>query len=224
MWKRFLLLVTSFLSNYASTNAQIATYQTKLRDSTLAILYVGIDNAILIDKIPGNSKVKFDNEYINPIPTNFNPAHPHEKIFVVRVDKPGINKLHILNSRNKEIYAKEYNSKRINDLKVQLGYIKSTEATVNEILLRPSVICYSPECHLKNLFRLGSYRITMQIASEQETKEISDFDLNDKPFDKDIQNKITRMKKGDKIFIDDVRIVGDNNTTRIIPPIKVTIR
>ena len=85
-------------------------------------------------------------------------------------------------------------------------------------------MCYIPECQLKTPFRLGAYRITLQIASQKETKEISDFDLNDTPFDKDIQNKISRMKRGDKIVIYDIRIVSGNSTTRILPPIEIVIK
>lgn len=205
-----------------SPKAQIITYQTALKDSTLNILYTNFNNTIEIKNLPESSQVKFNNANIDPYASDL----PDCKQFSLFVDAEGVSSLQVFNSKNDEIYSKEFRAIKSNDLVLRLGNIKDTVATVAEILEYPAVVLYIPGSYLKQRMAIPCYTITLirdlDVLTTNKSGRGKNF--NDVAFDDDIQEEIGKMKRGDKIFIENIKAIGPDMTTRGLAPVVVTIK
>jgi len=211
-----LLLFGSLVNSYA----QITTYQLDLKDSTISILYTGISNRIYIKNLPNNSKVKFNNEFLEP----FYEQYGHYAIRVRVVD--GVENTLRVFKMGKEIYNHKYVVKNTNGPLVRLGIVKDSIAAKEDILFAPRLVGFMPDCYLKFNYRLVGYNISLYRGNNVELIYKHDIDLNMVNFDDHVKNEIKLMKKGDKIVIEQIKILGrgDNGCCRDMPPIKIIIK
>lgn len=219
----------------AITNAQgqINVYLPLLKDSSLNILQTGIVNTLRIENLPDGAKVKFNNKYLEPqrVSTNC-------KDFNLEVTESHKYWLEVT-AREKLLYSREYVYMRLGDIKVLIGARNDNTLTVPEIMEHPSIVCAIENCYLKNCIKLVGYQLTI-VKNKKEVKSWrkgknkdgintpvlgSDLpDLNDSTFDIDLQNEIRQLKKDDKIYIEDIVVVGPDNYWRLISPKFVTIK
>jgi hypothetical protein len=213
MWAKLLFYVALYLFASISAAAQIATYQVSLKDSTQNILYVGFPNKIAIENLPANAKVKFDDKDVMPTGNNY---------VLTPMCRPGNYKLYIYDKNNQEIFAKVYTVYQACKTSIQLGVVKETPATVSDILINPAVVC-CPDM-MKPFWRIISYDITLVKNGTEQTKTVSADNLNNVPFDKDIQNTISHMKSGDVIIIENIRAYGADEVIRHLSTIWLKIK
>lgn len=221
----FLLLVFLF-SQTTSVYGQIVTYQLDLKDSTADIIHTKIANHIYIKNLPRDAKVEFNKEVLTPLNPSIDP-HKHGN-YVLRVIEGGENTLRIYKNE-REIYKHKYIVKSANEPVVRLGIIKDSIAAKEDILFAPRLSCFIPNCDINSImYRLVSYSITLYIGNniESVSKEENTKDLNGIDFDDHVKNEIRRMKKGDKIIIDNIKVLGrgDNFCLRQMTPIKIIIK
>ena len=214
------------LFTLGSLKAQVTTYQTALKDSTLNILYTHFDNEVTIKNLPEGAIVKFNDKIIEPY-LHYSGVAVDYKTLHLLPNKEGNYALQVLNSNNEEIYKRDYQAVTFRDPITKLGILKDTAATVAEILAYPALVCFVPNDNLREKETILFYTITIIRGLNVLTINTSGCcrkNYNGAPFDSDIQGDIRKMRKGDKLFVENIKAMGPDRTTRGLAPIVVTIK
>ena len=213
------------------TDGQIKTYQLSLKDSTLNILNIGCENALSVKNLPKDCIVKFNDEVLEPLTYNSFDEYIKYGNYSVNPNDTGDNILRVL-KKGKEVFQKKFIAKRHGDPTVKFGIVKDSFASVEQILAYPKLFVYTPNYYLKYGYSLVRYNI--YFAKGTNTKSIYRGYIDGRPmnydmaeFDDEIKNEIKLLKKGDRVFIDDIVILGDGGCTgcaRSMPPIDIIIK
>jgi hypothetical protein len=224
MTRRLIIAMVMFMSATAVADGQIVSYLTQLRDPSLNILYIGVSNNVWLKNLPEDCKVKFNDKFISPRDHYAGDSFYIYKNFFLTVEKEGNYVLRVF-QQNKEIFKKEYQANRVNDPVVRLGIVKDSFASVEEILAYPAVVCTYPGCLMKRGPYIVYYVVTIRNSENRRAFTIEDRKgLNGVAFGDELKNEIRRMKRGDKITVEEIKGFANGCMTRSFASIKVTIK
>jgi len=241
-------IILFFLSCFINTslNAQIELYNNSLKDSTLKILYMGYDN--MIEVIGAKQDKKYSIKASKSEVSDYVFKDKSNK-FIIRGRQKGEDSLFIYEN-NKLVKGFKYLVQNIESIKCILGNYLTMHLTKKQILEKPYLSLYIPDCQLKH----NSFVYSFELSRITENKIISLYDTipemrldsifkidpatgkeyfetfknsgvltsNSGNSFTDYQKKqILNMKKGEKLLIERVKIFAP--CPKLIPGLVITI-
>ncbi|MEQ1734336.1 MAG: hypothetical protein ABL940_11735, partial [Bacteroidia bacterium] len=137
--------------------------------------------------------------------------YPQKGKFSMSYQKAGIDTLRLY-KKSKLILEKIYTVDRFGDLKIELGTIKDTTATVAEILANPVLNADIPNCYYNFGIRVISFEMSFITDNNGVAKITLDPTAGNELHDELIE-VIKILNKGDKLFFDNIKIRGNNSCT-----------
>lgn len=226
--------------------SQIVISNVKLIDSTKRILYVGIDNEIVINGIDSTYEIAFKKSLCT-----LNKSNQTENRFYVRASKRGRDTLQI-KRKNKKIFETEYLIEYIQEPICHFPNVQKGKATKRDIISKPFLYCYIPNNFLKIKFIISSFKVctihlndTLALYDNEKFYRPDTIEVTD-PITSEIK-LIIKMKKstnkinygnkltdfqiksleeiniGDKLFISDIEVLCPDGMNRRMKDILIEI-
>ncbi len=197
--------------------AQIRTYQISLKDSTDKKLWVLFDNFIRIENLPSDCKLKVTNGKIF--------RKQGENFYRVKVDSIGKTVLTIYH-RSKLIFSEEFENVYWEDFKVKFGSIDDMGsrgekyATVEDILAFPEIVSYFPSSFFKP-YTVTEFNLSFFTDAKEEIKF---YPVVGAKISGELLQIVRTLKKGNRVFVDDIRVLGPDGRIRHLNPFNVVIK
>jgi len=191
-----------------SLSAQVDIINQNLVDDAPDILYFGTDNHLVVSGHNGrNIKLTVDGGSVSVRDEGFN----------VKVIKPGSVSVEVYNG-NQEIIKQKFSVHRVSNPVVHLGSIKDSKASVTEILKNAFLVIRLPGCYYKHDLKVISFDLV--ISNRVVIKVIKGKGYI---FNHDMKEAIQKLKPGNKLFFENIRVRGSDSITRIMPILEIKI-
>lgn len=213
---RWLPAIILLLLISRQSSAQISTVQLSLRDSNKNVMYYGAENKILFKNLPEGSIIKYDGEVMEP------DAGTTAQYTILAT---GLGKDTIYVYKDKKVIdARPFYTVYIPDPKAALGLVKDSITTVQRIMAYPAIAVTFPGCLMKMTIAVSTYTLTIKYKSgETYTKTFAGKNVNGAEFDEVTKGKVKNMTKGDKIALENIKVVLPDGIARALNPVKVEI-
>jgi hypothetical protein len=212
--KLFMLL---FLIIASVAGAQEQMKNESLIDPNLNIVYIGVQNDIVITGVRN-----FKHLTLTSSSGSENKSYPRKGRFRMSYQKAGIDTLRLY-KKSKLILEKIYTVDRFGDLKIELGTIKDTTATVAEILANPVLNVVIPNCYYNFGIRVIAFEMSFITDNNGVAKITLDPTVGNELHDELIE-VIKILNKGDKLFFDNIKIIGNEICPRTMGSYALTIK
>ncbi|MBK8787529.1 MAG: hypothetical protein IPN43_13795 [Chitinophagaceae bacterium] len=207
----YLFLLLSCLK-VIDTHGQISIKNLKLSNVDTNLLYIGVTNTLKVVGV-SQSQAKLSSQFSSIERNNNNE-------FNVRAYRIGTDTFTV-SQNGKVAFTKVFEVSRISDPKICLTKHCAPHATINEIILDPTLYFVVPNC-------LYVHNITVWNFSGVFLKENGDiiktFDSQTNKFTNDQVQIIASLKKGDKIYFDKGIIGSPDSMPRTFASFSITIK
>jgi hypothetical protein len=204
----FLLLVSTL------SNAQVQLKNLSLRDPSVKEIYKGWNNILQI--ISPDSSAKFTLQSSQSV---VQPHRSKKNVFSVQNQSNGTDLLKIF--ENGVLVKQEYFTiKRIPSLETFVYKPNSKKLTVKQLLINPMVQCWPMSNNLKINIRVMSFN--MVLVSNQFEKPLV-LKNNTRRFSAENIEYIKKLKKGDRIYFEDIRATSPDSLTRKLMGFEILI-
>jgi hypothetical protein len=207
MRKLFFLVAAVTISFVQNAAGQISVTQLSVRDTGLAELYLGMPNRIRTSGLEANDEVSFGTAQTQRAETD---------VYILRGERIGSESLQI--KRNgKLIFSKAFKVRRLPDPKWHPGVVSRPYATVSQILTDPRLVVETG--NTKDWFIINSFEFAVQ------SKGTFTGPVPVKG-DRLLPNQIELVKQlvsGDKIYFENVKVMGPENALRTFNSAVITI-
>jgi hypothetical protein len=207
----YLILFFSFLT-IVTAYGQISIKTLKLSNVDTNQLYIGVDNRLKVEGV-SLGKIELSSKFSSIERIN-------EKEFNVRAHHTGKDTFTVAQNGTL-IFEKVFEVSRIANPKICLAKYYTTDATIDEILLDPSLYIVVPNClyvHNSTVWSFSGAFI------RQNGDTIKAFSSQTNRFTSKQIKIITLLKKGDKIYFEKVIVGGPDSMPRTLPPFTLTIK
>lgn len=205
-----LIVILCFISNLlmAQNDLKIENLTSENSD----ILYIGLVNKIKISNATID-KVKIGN-------SEFKSQENQPNVFNLNVQSVGAVDVEFYNGEVL-INKKTYTANRVPEPKLSLSSVDiKNKITVDQILKNPNLQIDLGNCKLKNeLFTVLSFDLTLQAKNNFVVEAIGKSEL----LPAVIIENLPKLKTGDNIFFENVKIKGPEGIVRKIPGIQYSI-
>jgi hypothetical protein len=206
-----LIAASIFLFLASVCKGQINIINQSLTDSTLNILYIGVDNRI---KVTG-----YNDSYNLTITGGGGSLYKTGKNeYIVHSSTPTMLCELVILKGTKHIFRKSYEVRTISTPIATTCGLKDTTVKAGDLLVNPFVSVFTPGCYLRLNYRIISFHATF-IQDTDSTITISKSNM----FSTEQIQMIKILKPGDKIYFDDLRYIGPNDA-RNLPPLPFWIK
>jgi len=195
--KKQFCIIYLFVLIYVSTNAQdsivCSSNKAIVANAKLNILYVGIDNPILISLAENNKFiVKLDEGTI----------FKKGEFYNVNVSKIGQNHIRLFNSKGKELADFLFRVKNIPTPVALLGgYLRGGEVNKALILSQPILITMLENFDYECFFKVLSYKVAIYHTNN----ETSDYVITGNRFSQELIDCVRTLKKDDHIYFYEIK-------------------
>jgi hypothetical protein len=203
----YLILIN--LTTYAQTSIQ----NISLTNPDLTILYVGIDNIIVFNGQEADSTIK--------LVSTTGQAIKWSNKFIVRHSSATTDTLRVYLS-DKLLTSQIYDVKIIGSPIAQLGNIKDTFTTIQEILIEPTINAVIPDCYYDHRFRVVSFSIS--ITNKDDKQILRREGIQNNQLDEKIKKIISTLKSGDRIKLTNITATCPDCALRRLNNIDLTIK
>ena len=198
------------LFSYAA-KAQPDILNISLTDSTKNILFVGVDNRLLLKNISltqGSLSIR-NGVLVTKL----------AKEFVARVNSDSTKAVITFTKKNKVVFSKEFEIASIPDPVARLGYIPDSIASIGQILANP-YLTSGCNCYLNYPVYIISFKLSI---NKVQGDEYGGFATGNKLTGEQIK-QIRECSSGDKLVFTDIRALGPDSRTRKLPDFTITIK
>ena len=203
--------VTLLLFSPISVFAQINIINRSLTDSSLKIVYAGVDNFLEIKGVKTSDDVK--------VSISQGDVRKIDTTFILRV--PGCESIFItVQKKGRQILKEKFRCDQLYDPVLQLGAIKDSVASISEILINPFLHLFRENCFYKKQFMITSFRATFigYDLDSVNTKATGNL-LTQEQID-----HIKKLRRRDKIFFNEIYAFGPDSRRRKLNPFTITIK
>lgn len=218
--KSILLICSVFLFTEAysithlSNSKKSSIVSAKVTASKSNILYVGINNPIEI-YVPG-----IPDDKISVTISNGNIRKSHRN-FIARIRRPGksiITVFENINGVNKKIASKVFRGKRVPDPVAKIFGKTGGKISKNYLRSQSGVLVQLEDFNYDVKFRVTGFAVSACIRGF-----FHEVRSKGNQFTSKQRQLMSSLKKGDKVFIDNIRAKGPDGSIRKLPPIIFTI-
>jgi len=212
--KTITILISLFFS--AKIFAQVEIINRSLTDSSLGIVYLGVENKIEI-------KTKFPDPKLLVTVRNgvIWKLAPYRFAWSVSENKNSV--LTVVDDNGKTIGEKTFKVDTVPPPRVMIPGIKDPTASVNQILLNPFLQVVLPNCFLKSGYIITSFELTTVHEGVFDGDQ-TPFAISGNRFSEQAIKTIRSLSKGDFIFFDNIKCLDPNSRTRFLPSFYLAIK
>lgn len=209
--KQILLYISIIFS--ISSYGQIEIINQSLTDSSLNLLYIGVENYIEI-----KSQKKLKEVQLTIAGATGNLTKIGDEKFVVRVNSADSCTLNILQS-GKLLKKKLYQIKTIPDPIATLNGIKDTTISKSKFLVNPILSIVFPNCYYRSNLQIISFQATFIESGD------STFTFAHNNYLSEEQIKLAKqLSPGSKVYFDGIRARGPDSRTSALKPFWIKIK
>ena len=203
----FLLIPSSIFS-------QVNIINRSLTDSSLNIVYIGIENAIeLVGSKNSISKLSFTT-------TNGTLSDVGQGHYILRPEKAG-ECIISFQSKGQKIVSKVFRIDTIFNLTARLAGVRDSFATVQEIISNPFLIIESPKSFYKVRCIVRSFVLSMDAPGFEDSNP---YEIVGYAIPSYVIKRIKELRKGDEMWFDQIIMNCADCRTRKLPPFKLIIK
>ena len=197
-----------------SSNGQIKIWQCSLRDSGKSVLYTFPDNRIRVDNLPKGAIIKFHLRSLEK--TNgyyflnvYSTKNKHDTLRIYKDDK-------LIYSKVFEIFD---NSLHLGNISLCPSSSSNKVFAARDELLAASMLKFPADDLKFDPFAIQSFEMNCLIDQIYEPSEVKGNTITSVQ-----QAMLNRLKAGDKVFIDNIRVKGPDGPIRTLAPAVIVVQ
>lgn len=180
-----------------------------------AILYVGVENKIEVTGLNEKAYIRLKSGKGEISRKNLSPS-----IFNVQVSSVGTDAIELYHN-NKLILTRAFQIRTLTDPVPLFGNLTDSTATLQEIILNPTINVSLPNCYYNHDYRVIYFKTT--ILSSKGRVEVFDR-TNGNRLTKDQIKSINQLKKGNKILLTEISATCPDCATRRLRDLTIIIK
>lgn len=208
----FLTLLFFCAKLLADESFDVINHTSVSKDSNF--VFIGIENSIQLIAPPGEI-------YSLKSVRSIVKKGPGRNTFTVYSNSTGIDTFYILKNK-KVVFKKQFHAVRLREPVLNWGALRQDYASVQEVIVNRGIAIRIPNCQCKPLYRIVSFKMDIESANISNADKQMQFDGN--RLDGKAISVVKKLKPGDVINFNSIRVVGSNSVVREFPPFSITIR